>query len=102
MVPARSVNRVGFKQRKPNRHQDPAFDRNPIVARRYKTPSRSDRLQRCVIERVEPGRIRDFGALDGSVGADQNPDRHGALLLAPPRNSRIDRRRITAVIRMRS
>ena len=102
MAPARSVNRVGFEQSEPNRHQDPAFDRNPSVARRDKTPSRSDRLQSGVVERIEPRRVRNLGALDRAVGADQHPDRHGPLLFAPPRDSWVDGRRITTVIRMRS
>ncbi len=71
------------------------------MASRHETPSRTDGLQCCVIERVEAGRIRDFGALDGPVGADQHPHCDGALLLPSACNSRIDGRRIAAVVGVR-
>ena len=74
---------------------------NSGAARRHKAPSRADGLERGGVERVEAGRIRDFGAFDGTVGAHQHPDSHGALLLAPARERGIGRGRIAGVVGVR-
>src|SRR5580704_3140421 len=69
-----SAHGICLEQGESDRNQDPAFDRKPVVARGYETPSRSDRLERGVVERVEARRIRNFRTLDGTVRADQHFD----------------------------
>jgi len=92
------MGRVGLDQGKAYRHQDPAFDGKSAVAGRHKAPSRPNGLQRSVVERVEPRRIRNFGALYGTVSTDHHADRHGALLRASPRDGRVSGGRISRVI----
>ena len=89
---------VSLDQSKAYRHQDPAFDGESAVAGRHKAPSRPNCFKRSVVERVETGRIRNFGALYGTVSADQHADRHGALLRAPPRDRRVSGGRISRVV----
>ncbi len=89
---------VGLDQGKAYRHQDPAFDGKSAVAGRHKAPSRPNGLQRSVIERLEPRRLLNFGALYRTVSADQHADRHGALLRASPRDGRVRGGRISRVI----
>ncbi len=93
-----SAGSVGLDQGEAYRHEDPAFDGESTVAGRHKAPSRPNCFQRSVVERVETGRIRNFGALYGTVSADQHADRHGALLRASPRDSGVSGRRVSRVI----
>lgn len=87
-----------LNQRKAYRHQDPALDGNSAVAGRHKPPSRPNCFQRSGVESVETRRIRNFGALDGTVSADQHANCHGTLLGASPRDGRVSGGRISRVI----
>ncbi len=68
------------------------------MARRHEAPSGADGVERSVVERIEAGRLRNFGTLDTAVGANQHSDRDGALLLAATRERGIDGGRIAGVV----
>src|SRR2546423_1716081 len=92
---------LALGKREADRNLTPTLNCDPVAPRRNEPPSRADRLNRAIIQRIEARRPRDLDSLDRPVRPHLDSEQHGTVLPSAARFDRIRRSRILAVFDVR-